>query len=86
MPLSEIVKVNRDGLITIADLGASKTLVVSREPGDFTFDAPEETVNLFLDRGVMAADGVPGGVPSLRLGDDQPCTLGWSAYQRDMGS
>ena len=26
-----------------------------------------------------------GAVPQISLGDDQPCTFGWSAYLRDLG-
>lgn len=40
---------------------------------------PAEAVNSFLDRGVI------GATPSIRYGDEQPMTFGYSAYLRDLG-
>ena len=79
MPESTIVRVKRDGQIAILDNGGSNTYTVAYEPGDFQYSAPLQAVNHFLDRGAL------GSTPSLRYGDDQPRTLGFSAYFRDPG-
>ena len=77
MAESTVVRVKRDGLITVTD--GTVTYTVTREVGDFKFDVPREAVSLFLDRGRI------GSTPSIRLGDDQPMTLGWTQYLSDLG-
>lgn len=79
MAETTVVRVKRDGQILLADSGAAHTYTVAYEPGDFNFTIPGETVNLFLDRGVI------GSTPSIRYGDEQPMTLGFSAYMRGLG-
>ena len=79
MPESTVCRVRRDGQIAILDAGGTHSYVIKYEPGDFSYDSPQEAVNVFLDRGVL------GATPSVRLGDDQPMTLSFSAYLRDLG-
>lgn len=79
MAESTIVKTKRDGLLTFRD-GTTPTpeeYVVSFEAGDLNIAIPGRTVNLFLDRGVMADP------PSIRYGDDQPMTGTFTAQFRD---
>jgi hypothetical protein len=78
MAESTVVRVKRDGIITRSDSGAAHTYVHAYEPGDFAFNVPNHTVNLFLDRGEI------GSTPSIRKGDDQPMTLTFSCYLRDI--
>ena len=78
MAESTVVRVKRDGIITRSSLGAAYTYVVAYEPGDLSMNVAGHTVNLFLDRGEI------GTVPSIRKGDDQPMTLSWSCYLRDV--
>jgi len=80
MPESTVVRVKRDGQILVTD--GSKSYTVAYEPGDFKFTVPLESVNVYLDRGVMS----DGTRPSLRKVDDQPVTFSFSAYLRDIGS
>ena len=82
MPESTRIKTKRHGQIVVHDLGAAHSYTQTCEVGDFSGDVPRETINLYLDRGSMSGCG---GVPQIRLGDDQPCTFGWSAYMRDLG-
>ena len=79
MAESTVVRVKRDGQILLADSGAINTYTVSYEAGDFSYNVPDYTVNQFLDRGEM------GATPSLRIGDEQAMTGGFSAYLRDLG-
>ena len=78
MAESTVPRTKRDGVIVISDSAGAHTYTVAYEPGDFSFDVPLEAVNLFLDRGVI------GTTPSIRKGDDQPCTFSFSAYWRDL--
>lgn len=78
MAESTIVRVKKDGDIMILD-GAAHSYNSKYEPGDFGYTVPDYTVNLFLDRGEI------GTVPSIRIGDEQPMTLSWSNYMRDLG-
>lgn len=78
MPESTGIHNKRDGVIAFADSGA-QTYTVAYEPGDFSLEIPSTTVGLYLDRGVI------GSTPSIRLEDDQPMTLSFSAYLRDVG-
>jgi len=78
MAESTVVRVKRDGIITRSSLGAAFTYVHAYEPGDLAITVPNHTVNLFLDRGEI------GTTPSIRKGDDQPMTLVWSCYLRDI--
>jgi len=78
MAVSTIVKTKRDGTLTIKD-GTSPTpleLVIAYEAGDLSVTVPGPGVNAFLDRGEF------GATPSLRYGDDQPCTFTFTAYLR----
>jgi hypothetical protein len=79
MPESTVVRVKRDGQILLADSGAVNTYTVAYEPGDFSYNVPDYTVNMFLDRGVI------GATPSLRIGDEQAMTGSFSAFLRDLG-
>jgi hypothetical protein len=75
---SSVVKVRRDGLISICDnagFGGANTLDLQHEPGDFAMTAGQETRNNFLDRGRL--------VSSVRYGDDQALTGSFSHYFRD---
>lgn len=78
MSESVICKTKRDGQIGIMDNGAVHTYVIAYEPGDFNADIPQEAVTSTLDRGSLE-DGC------IRPGDDQPMTIGWSAFLRDLG-
>jgi len=72
-----IVRTKRDGTITIADSGGSHTYTVAYEAGDLAITIPGPTIVSVLDRGQFAA------TPSLRYGDDQPCTFTFTATLRD---
>ena len=78
MPISTIVKTKRDGTLTFADSGGANSLTVAFEAGDFTVDIPQESVDHYLDRGVI------GATPSLRNADDNPMTGSFTAYLRDL--
>jgi len=78
MPESNLIRVKRDGLIVLSDAGGVNTYTVAFEPGDLSINVPDTAVNVFLDRGRM------GAAPSLRLGDDAPCELSFSAYLRNV--
>jgi len=78
MAYSSVVKVNRDGLLSIADnagFGGANTIDIAHEPGDFSMSAPQETRLDFLDRGRL--------VSQSRFGDDQALSGTFSAYWRD---
>ena len=77
MPESTQIRVKRDGVIVFHD-DDGHTYTVAYEPGDLSIDVPQEAVNNFLDRGRM------GAAPSLRLGDDQPMALSFTAYLRNL--
>lgn len=77
MAESTVIRTKRDALITVTD--GTNTYTVAREVGDFKFDVPRQGILLNLDRGSM------GSTPSLRLGDDQPMTLGWTQFLTDLG-
>lgn len=79
MAESTIIRVKRDGQILLADSGAIRTYTIAYEPGDFNYAVPDYTVINPLDRGEI------GTTPSLRIGDEQPMTGGFSAYMRDLG-
>ncbi len=78
MPESTLIRVKRDGLIVLSDAGGVNTYTVAFEPGDLSINVPDTSVNVFLDRGRF------GAAPSLRLGDDAPCELSFSAYLRNV--
>lgn len=78
MPESTQIRVKRDGQIILSDDGALNTYTIAYEPGDLTINVPDTGVNNFLDRGRF------GAAPSLRLGDDAPCELSFSAYLRNV--
>lgn len=77
MAESTVVRTKRDGLLVVTD--GTNTYTIQQEVGDFNFDAPRAAVNHFPDRGEIRA------TPDLRDGDDQPMTIGWSMYLRDLG-
>lgn len=79
MAESTIIRVKRDGQILLADSGAAHTYTVAYEPGDFNYAVPDYTIVNMLDRGEI------GTTPSIRIGDEQPMTGGFSAYMRDLG-
>lgn len=70
MALSTIAKTKRDLTVVLTDAAGAHSLTITLERGDFNMTIPGPTVNVFLDRGRF------GATPSLRYGDDQPCT--WS--------
>jgi hypothetical protein len=76
MAESNIVKVKRDGTISLLDGTSPSPLsyVISAEPGDFNISVPAEVKNDFLDRGRL--------VGSVRYGDDQAVTGSFSVYYR----
>ncbi len=78
MAESTIVRVKRDGTITINDgtAGTAETYTVAYEAGDLAITIPGPTVESFLDRGEF------GTTPSLRYGNDQPCTFTFTGYLR----
>ena len=78
MPESNTCRTKRDGQIAILDNGGVNSYVIAKDPGDFSYDSPQEAVNLFLDRGSID-DGC------LRYGDEAPVTFSFSAYLRDLG-
>lgn len=79
MTESTVVRNKRDAILTWTN--GTYTRVFAYEPGDFKFDVPLETIQVYLDRGVLA-DG--GGRPSIRKGDDQPMTGSFSVYLRSI--
>jgi len=78
MPETNTVRVKRDTVITLSDQGGVNSYVIAYEPGDLSVDTPDTAVNFFLDRGRF------GAVPSLRLGDEAPVTISFSAYLRNV--
>jgi hypothetical protein len=79
MAESTILRTKRDGQIVISDNAGANSYTLAYEPGDFSYTIPDQTTVNTLDRGIF------GATPSLRPGDDQPMTLGFSAHQRDVG-
>lgn len=80
MAESTVIRTLRDAVIAYASASGAQTYTVANEAGDFNFDIPLESVNLFLDRNEI------GSTPGIRKGADQPVTFGHSAYLRDLGS
>jgi hypothetical protein len=80
MAEKSVVSTKRDGVIAYQSASGAQTYTVAKEAGDFSFDVPLETVNLFLDRGEISA------TPDIRKGDDQPVTFSHTAYLKDIGS
>ena len=76
---STVVRTKRDTNITWTN--GTYSVAFAYEPGDFKVDFPLETVELFLDRGVMADSN---GRPSIRKGNDQPMTGSFSVYLRNI--
>jgi hypothetical protein len=79
MAQSNVVRTNRDAQVIVLDSGGVNRLTLDMEPGDFNFAVPEVEVTNNLDRGEI------GSTPSLRKGDEQPVTGGFSAWFRDPG-
>lgn len=78
MAESTVCKTNRDGTITIADLGGTNSYTIAFETGDFNADTPGPEILLFLDRGEI------GATPCVRKGDEAISTGGFSCYLRDV--
>ena len=78
MAYDTIIKTKRDGTMTLRDNAGTNSLVIAYEAGDLSITIPGPTVVSTLDRGAF------GATPSLRYGDDQPCTFSFTAYLRDM--
>lgn len=77
MALSNVVKVRRDGQITLTSGGGSPvTLTVDYEDGNFTADllGAEEDQIVIRDRGTIVG---------LRKGDDQVGSISWSTHMRE---
>jgi len=76
MAITNVVKVRRDGTISIFDSGASNTLVVDYEDGNFTFDngAEQAERTVIRDRGVIVG---------LRKADDPVGSLSFSVHMRE---
>ena len=73
MAYSTIPKVRRDGILTLQDNGATNTLEISYEEGNFTFDVAKEDQTVIRDRGTIV---------TVRKGDQQPITGSFNAYMR----
>jgi hypothetical protein len=78
MPESNVIKVVRDGTLTLSDNGGANTYEIAYEDGNLVSNIPGEVVNNFLDRNRI------GATPSLRFGADQPMTLSFTANLRDI--
>ena len=57
MAITNVVKVRRDGTISIFDSGASNTLVVDYEDGNFTFDNGAEQAETYAEMGRRRIEG-----------------------------
>lgn len=73
MAYSTIPKVRRDGIITLQDNGATNTLEIQYEEGNFTFDVAKEDQTVIRDR---------GSITTVRKGDEQPITGSFNAFMR----
>lgn len=73
MAYSTIPKVRRDGILTLQDNGATNTLEISYEEGNFTFDVAKEDQTVIRDRGTIV---------TVRKGDEQPISGSFNAYMR----
>jgi hypothetical protein len=80
MPESTVIRTKRDGQVAIIDGDSPvNSYPVPCDLGDFNFNVPLETIINPLCRGKF------GTTPSLRLGNDQPMTLGWTSHLTDLG-
>ncbi|MCP4962783.1 MAG: hypothetical protein GY925_26385 [Actinomycetia bacterium] len=77
MALSTIVKTKHDILTVISDSGAANSFTQQKEPGDFNYDAPRFDLTVIRDNGEL---------DQTRRGDESPCTGGYTANVREMGS
>jgi len=75
---SQVIRTKRDGAIAITG-GGGNVYDVPCDLGDLTWDVPSDTIINPLECGLI------GATPNLRLGDEQPMTLGWTNYLRDLG-
>lgn len=73
MSVSGVVKVPRDGKITLSDNGAN-TLVIDYEAGDFSFSDDKTERVVIRDRGVIVG---------LRKGEDSVGSFSFSCMMRD---
>ncbi len=76
MAITNVVKVRRDGTISIYDSGASNTLVVDYEDGNFTFDNGAEQAETVVIRD-------RGSIVGLRKTDDPVGSLSFSVHMRE---
>jgi len=78
MPVSQAVKVRRDGIIKLTD-AAPISLVVTYEDGNFSANTlgPDEDRVVIRDR---------GSIVGLRKGDDQVGTLSFSVHFREFSN
>tara|TARA_R110000824_G_scaffold24941_4_gene87316 strand:- start:9009 stop:9500 length:492 start_codon:yes stop_codon:yes gene_type:complete len=76
MAITNVVKVRRDGTISIFDSGASNTLVVDYEDGNFTFDNGAEQAETVVIRD-------RGSIVGLRKTDDPVGSLSFSVHMRE---
>lgn len=76
MAASTVVKVPRDGKITLSDNGGSNTYEISYENGDFSFDNGTEQAERIIvrDRGTIVG---------LRRGDDPVGSVSFTVHMRD---
>jgi hypothetical protein len=80
MSYSVIPKIRRDGKITLKDSGATNTLEIAYEDGNFTFNGlpTKEAQNIFRDRGVLT---------NIRKGDSEaPSSGSFSVHFRQFTS
>jgi len=75
--ITNVVKVRRDGTISIYDSGASNTLVVDYEDGNFTFDNGAEQAETVVIRD-------RGSIVGLRKTDDPVGSLSFSVHMREI--
>ena len=79
MAYSVTPKIRRDGVITLMDSGATNTLQISYEDGNFTLNGlpTKEAQTIIRDRGTVV---------SVRKGDSEPTTSGsFSVHFRQFG-
>jgi len=76
MAESNAVRTKQDAIITITD--GTTTYTVAKEAGDFTASFPGFNLTVPLDRGRFTSS------PTIRRGDDQAISIGFSVYLRDL--
>jgi len=76
MAESNAVRTKQDAIITITD--GTTTYTVAKEAGDLNASIPGYNLTAPLDRGRFTTS------PTIRRGDDQPISIGFSIYLRDL--